>query len=548
MRIGLIQLNAKIGDFENNRKRIEQLAESQPADLYIAPELALSGYHVRDLFARAEFLAEEARQLQKLCEWSQRQSKAIWIGHTLSEDGPEGGRLYNAASLIENGAITAQICKHKLPTYNIFEEARYFTPGATNSAGVTFRGHKLHVEICEDSWSKIQRFAVDEWHRYPASPAVDCDLFINLSASPFVLGKCDTRRELLANLARQHRAPVIYANFSGAQDELLFDGQSSVYNAKGDCVFEAPAFAEGLFVVDLGAKPASPRPTRDHWQDLHGALCTYIRDYVIKSGFQKVILGLSGGIDSALVAALCADALGPANVLGVGLATQWTSELSKTEAKLLAQNLGIEFRALEIDTGLRAATNVLNQPLSPLSQENIQSRLRGLLLMTLANEQRRLLISTANKSEVAMGYSTLYGDMCGAIMPLGDLYKTEVYGLAHHINHSAGYARIPHATLTRAPSAELAPGQQDSDSLPEYPKLDAFLKMYLEYRNRLLPETEKWNKFLAPHTVSGLVRKIEINEFKRAQAPLIAKVHHRSFGKHWNLPIAKATGLLEPTL
>lgn len=547
MRIGLIQLNAKIGDFETNRLKIQKFAESDSADIYVCPELSLSGYHARDLFARKEFVDEDAAQLKQLCEWSQKQKKTIWVGHTLVETHPHGVSLFNAASLIQNGQIVQQVRKRKLPNYNIFEEPHYFEAGNASQSSQTFMGIPMHTEICEDSWTRVQRFALDEWYQYPSPASIAPGLLINLSASPFVLGKNEVRREMLKQLAQTHKSLVIYTNFTGAQDEILFDGQSSVYSVPGECLFEAPAFSEGLFVVDSTKKATSPAK-RNHWEDLYQATCTFVKDYVQKNGFEKVLLGLSGGIDSALTAAICADALGPQNVLTIGLSTKWTSKLSLDEAALVAKNLGVEFQNLSIDDGVEVAKSILSESLKPLTQENIQSRYRGMLLMTLSNNQNRLLVSTSNKSELAMGYSTLYGDMCGAIMPLGDLYKTEAYGLAHYINQRAGYLRIPSLTLSRAPSAELAPNQQDSDSLPEYAKLDAFLMMYLEYRNRLSDEKKHWDKFLSPFTVEGLIKKIQLNEFKRVQAPLIAKVHHRSFGKHWCMPVSKTIGLPTPVL
>jgi len=526
------------------------MAESIEADLYVCPELCLSGYHARDLFVREEFLREEARQLEILREWTAKSRKAIWVGHTLRTDERSGPALYNAASLFADGVLLQRVRKRQLPNYNIFEERRYFRAATEVPAKLNFRNVEMHTEICEDSWQSVQTFGLDETFHYPTrasstTPGQIPQVLVNLSASPFESGKAQVRRDLLSGLARESHSFVVYVNYAGAQDELIFDGQSSVYAPSGEVIFEAPAFSEGVFVVDLTEAPCAPA-ARNRWADFHAATVSFIRDYARKTGFQKVVLGLSGGIDSALCAALCADALGSDNVLGVGLATRWTSRLSIDEAEILARNLGIGYRALNIETGLDSVTDLIGEDLAPLSQENIQSRLRGLVLMTLANNQNRLLISTANKSEIAMGYSTLYGDMCGALMPIGDLYKTEVYGLAHYLNQVAGRERIPTLTLSRAPSAELSPDQKDSDSLPEYPKLDAFLYMYLEHRERFVAERERWDKFLAPYSCASLVRKMQLNEFKRIQAPLIARLHHRSFGKHWCQPVAKAIDLPGP--
>jgi NAD+ synthase (glutamine-hydrolysing) len=545
MRIGLIQLNAKIGDFKSNRLAIQKLAESSEAELYVCPELCLSGYLAQDLFTREEFLNEEAKQLSLLCQWSRQNAKSIWVGHTLRLDDTSGVNLYNAASLIVAGEIVSQTLKSKLPNYNIFDEKRYFTPSNKLTEPSTFEEFQMLAEICEDSWDSVQKFSVDDWLHYPQTQRkFDSNsknrLLVNLSASPFVSGKPLARRQLLTRFAKDLKSFVVYVNFSGAQDELTFDGQSAVYSPEGECLFEAPAFEQGIFVVDTNSGPATTIPLREKWSDIHGSLCTFIRDYVQKNGFQKVILGLSGGIDSALCAALCTDALGAENVLGVGLATKWTSELSRNEAKLIAKNLGIEIKMIDIDSGLSGLESAVGESLNSLSKENIQSRYRGMILMTLSNNQNRLLISTANKSEIAMGYSTLYGDMCGAMMPIGDLYKTEVYGLAHFMNHRAGTFRIPEQTLNREPSAELSDNQKDSDSLPQYAKLDAFLHMFLEHRLRFEKESLFWEKFLSPFSCQSLIRKLQINEFKRAQAPLIAKVHHRSFGKQWKMPISKA--------
>lgn len=553
MRIGLIQLNAKIGDFENNRLNIQRLAESVDADLYLCPELCLSGYHARDLFTRKEFVDQEQRHFQRLCDWSQKTKKHLWVGHIVQKAQKDGLHLYNGASLIAEGKVVTQVLKRKLPNYNVFEELRYFSPAPEMSAEVqSYRGYQVHLDICEDSWSQVQRFSLDEWRQYTGDalawpPSSDPRLLLNLSASPFVAGKFSTRRQLLKDLAQTHQTHVAYVNFVGAQDELVFDGQSSIYAPNGTCLLEAPAQCEGIFVTDLAA-PAIAMPPRNVWMDIHQSLCAFIRDYVRKSGFQKVLLGLSGGIDSALVAALCVDALGPENVLGVGLESEWTSKLSKDEAALLAKNLGISYDEYPITPSLKATTDALKNKISALTLENMQSRLRGLMLMSLANDQNRLLIATSNKSELAMGYSTIYGDMCGSVMPIGDLYKTEVFGLAHYLNRMAGSARIPALTLSRPPSAELSADQKDSDSLPEYSKLDGFLEMCLEHRERLSQEMDSWDKLLKPHSCANLMKRIQINEFKRSQAPLICKVHHRSFGKHWNMPLSKAATDLPKTV
>lgn len=549
MRIGLIQLNAKIGDFKNNLLKIQSLALLEEADLYICPELSLCGYHCRDLFTRREFLEADQAALLELVSWSKEHKKSLWVGHLFKEDTKNGSMLFNAASFVSLGKILQTVKKRKLPNYNIFEEKRFFEPSTQELSTISFMGRKIFTEICEDSWETIKKFSKDEPFTYNSEDRPDCDLLVNLSASPYSTEKPETRRKLLSDLSKNQNTLLAYSNFCGAQDEIIFDGRSSVYDQNGHCLFEAPAFEEGVFVVDTSSKKATKsslskdQDSYELWNDLHLSITTFIKDYVKKSGFQKVILGLSGGIDSALVATLCVDALGPENVKGVGLASEWTSELSISEAKTLSENLKIEFINLNIKNQVESVRSLFSSNLASLAGENLQSRLRGLTLMTMANDQNSLLVATSNKSEIAMGYSTLYGDMCGAIMPIGDLYKTEVYGLSHFINLKAGYDLIPFKTLQRAPTAELAPGQKDSDSLPEYSKLDVFLETFIENRDLYSSMQTSWNHFLNPFSSEKLIRQIHLNEFKRAQSPLIAKVHHRSFGKHWNMPITKLIGL-----
>jgi len=534
MRLGLIQLNAKLAAFRQNRLRIQSLAEEKEADLYICPELSLSGYCNRDLFHNPDFLKSQNLELTELMKWSEKKNKSIIIGAVI--DG------YNAAVLISNGAQNHKYYKCKLPNQNIFEEKRHFSNGNDLGAIFSLGEESFNVEICEDSWPSVQGFQIDQELEYLDKRSIKKEpLLINISASPFIRGKDKLRREMLSSRAKKDNCFFVYTNFSGAQDELVFDGQSSVYSPSGDIVLECPRFEEGIFICDTQKLDKAKKPISHSGNDTVEAIKMFVRDYLLKTGHQKVVLGVSGGVDSALCAALCCQAIGAENVLGISLPSKWTSNQTMDEIQKLQKNLGFELRTINISQIVEGIENAIQQsstPLAGIACENLQARTRANVLMSVANNESRLLVATSNKSELAMGYSTLYGDMAGALLPIGDLYKTEVYEISHLLNSQEKKEVVPLSTINRQPSAELKENQKDTDSLPPYHVLDSFLYAYLEHHTYLDSQIESFEKLLAPYQISSLKRKVQINEFKRKQSGLICKVHHRSFGVHWQMPIS----------
>ena len=553
MRFAILQTNSLIGDVHRNFEKIRALIEENKAnaDLFITCEQALIGYPARDLLGQQRILQQEKTCLESLRMLTAQLGVGLLVGHCESRRGP-GKPLYNSATLFDSGRALGTVRKRRLPSYDIFDDERFFEPGRSQeSSTLEFRGLKVGVSICEDIWTSTLAFGVRDVRTYENTsyPRFDptCDVLINLSASPFAQKKRDIREDLATSLASRQSAPLIYCNSVGGQDDLIFDGHSFFCNAQGQTSLRAPGFQEALLVATLKDKewqnPSSNTKLFSDEEETLQALLLGLQDFVEKSKGQKVVLGLSGGIDSALCATLAAEALGPKNVLGISLPSQITSELSRSDARELASRLGIEFREIAIASTVESVRTGANiQP--GIALENLQSRTRGLILTTLANQESRLVLSTGNKSELAMGYSTLYGDLCGAICPIGDLYKTEVYALSHFLNRRAvaagKQAPIPEATLTRPPTAELSEGQKDSDSLPEYDILDGILRELIENQGQTIFPEEQWDKILAPKfTVEALRIKYLSQEFKRRQAPPILKIHQRSFGSGWKFPVCK---------
>ncbi|MBS1983169.1 MAG: NAD+ synthase [Bdellovibrionales bacterium] len=552
MRFAILQLNPTVGDVPRNAAEIARLLRqnAQKADLFITPEQALIGYPPRDLLSQSWILDAEATALESLRALTAELGVGLLIGHCVRRTGP-GKSLYNAASLFDSGQLLGCVHKHRLPGYDIFEDERFFAPAPGLSAPLKFRRAQLGISICEDGWDSVLAFGLRDVRVYPKNDAkqiwANADLLINLSASPYGLDKRPAREDLFCALATRLGKPLIYANATGGQDDLLFDGASFVCDAQGKIIHQAPSFSPELLFAEWSPNQVSGGTgAQDHQtlDELAKGLVTGLQDFVHKSGAQKVVLGLSGGIDSALCAALAAQALGPQNVLGVSLPSALTSDLSRHEARDVAQRLNIEFREIAIGPHIEQSRLLLGIEAKGLPFENLQSRTRALLLNTISNAEKRLLLSTGNKSELAMGYSTLYGDLCGALCPLGDLYKTEVYALSHHLNQRAtarGVTEpISKVTLTRPPTAELAPDQKDTDSLPDYSVLDAILRELIENGGQTFFKEEGWDALLAPRfTVQGLRARYLGQEFKRRQAPPILKVHQRSFGYGWHVPVAK---------
>jgi NAD+ synthase/NAD+ synthase (glutamine-hydrolysing) len=557
MRLALGQMNATIGDFAGNAAKIESLwqeAEAARADLLLVPEMALCGYPARDLLDRPSFHAEAARVLGEL---ARRAGKtALLAGTFLPNPARTGKPLFNAAVLLRNGRIAAVAKKCLLPAYDVFDEVRHFEP-AESPTLVRIGGRKIGLTICEDLWNDKDFFRQRRLYRDDPGETLlarGADLIVNVSASPFSEGKPRLRRRMLARLARDGGVPVAYVNLVGGNDELVFDGGSMALDGRGRIRARAALFEEDFVVVDLdernvtpvsGSEPADlPDDAEDEpLESLRRALVLGIRDYARKCGFQTAVVGLSGGIDSALVGALAVDALGADNVTGLALPSRYSSEGSVTDARALARALGIRLEIVPIEP-LFAAAKAALAPLfagrpEDVTEENLQARIRGMLLMAFSNKLGPLLLTTGNKSELAVGYCTLYGDMAGGLAPISDLPKMRVYALSRHLNRRAGREVIPASTLEKAPSAELRPGQTDQDSLPPYELLDRVLEGLVE-RNRTPAAVARETG--APEALAaGIARQIDRAEYKRQQAAPGLKVSTKAFGSGRRIPIAQVS-------
>ena len=564
MRLALCQIDTTVGDFAGNAARIVaglERAEEAGADLAVFPELAICGYPPRDLLERPSFVREAARSLLSLARRSRR--TALLVGTFVKNRSRVGKPYHNVAALLDGGRVRALAKKSLLPTYDVFDEGRWFEPG-DGCAVVPFRGERLGLPVCEDLWNDKDFWRARRLYRDDPGEALvrrGATLVVTISASPFSEGKPGLRRRMLARYARDGRVPVVSLNLVGGDDELVFDGGSMVLDARGRVAARAALFEEDFLVVDVlrdGKRSARIVPVAgagaadlpddvggEPLESLRRALVLGIRDYAGKCGFTSAVLGLSGGIDSALVAALAVEALGKENVVGLLMPSPYSSEGSVADARALAANLGIRSDVLPIgplfdDARRTLAGHFAGLP-EDITEENEQSRLRGMLLMAVSNKKGHLVLTTGNKSELAVGYCTLYGDMCGGLAPISDLPKMRVYALARHLNASAGRPLIPEASLTKAPSAELRPGQTDQDSLPPYPLLDAILESLVE-RNLSLAAAARRTGAPLP-----LVRKIAMQvdraEYKRNQAAPGLKVSAKAFGSGRRIPIAQRTPL-----
>ena len=549
MKIALIQYNPRIGDFAGNIAAIFAWLEKAKAagcQLAVLPELALSGYPPQDLLERPAFVDDQDRAFVRLMEKTRSLGLGVICGLVTRNPGSMGKPLYNSAVLFAEGEVLCTTHKQLLPTYDVFDEARYFEPGHGNS---TFRYQGLHLglTICEDIWNDKSLFPRPLYATEPVGAMLTqadgpVDLLINLAASPFNLGKGALRQKIFANLCRCHRLPFIYVNQVGGQDSLIFDGGSVALNAGGAVVARAARFAEDLVVMDTdtwqGEIHEGDADPEQETAEVCEALVLGTRDYVTKCGFSKVVIGLSGGVDSALTAAIAARALGPENVLGLALPSPYSSPESVEDAEQVAKNLGIDFAVLPIsdlfNTFLAALAPIFAGAKPDVTEQNIQARIRGNLLMAIANKQGRLLLSTGNKSESAVGYCTLYGDMSGALAVISDVPKQLVYALCRYLNQDREI--IPLRTIDKPPSAELAPNQRDEDDLPPYPVLDTILAAYLE-EHRSIAEIVALG-FARP-VVEDVVRRILTSEYKRKQAPLGLKVTSKAFGPGRRYPTAE---------
>ena len=545
MKIALAQLNPTVGDLDGNVRRILDScarAARAGARLVVTPELSLVGYPPRDLLLKPRFVTDNLAALERLA--GQVGPTALVVGYVDRTGRTRGLPLYNAAALLADGRVLARKYKRLLPTYDVFDERRYFEPG-DETAVVAWGGLKLGLSICEDIWT--QESAGPAARLYDGNPVADlveagADVVINMSASPFVMGKFAQRAELVRAQALRHGRPVVYVNQVGGNDELIFDGASFAVNAGGEVLAQLKAFEEDLGFVDLaGGQPAgdlAQLPT--DVEALRLALVLGLRDYMRKTGFAKAVVGLSGGVDSSLVAYLAAEAVGSQNVFGIAMPSRYSSAHSVADARALASNLGIRFQMIPIDGPHAAFEEALAEAFAgrgpDVTEENIQARVRGTILMGLSNKFGCLVLATGNKSEVSVGYCTLYGDMVGGLAVIGDVPKTLVYALCRHTNETDARSPIPERVLTKAPSAELRPGQKDEDSLPPYDVLDPILDAYVR-------DERSYDEIVAagfdPQTVSRVVRMVDRNEYKRKQAAPVLKVTSRAFGFGRRMPIAQ---------
>lgn len=544
MKIALVQLNPVIGAYDENCDRIvasSQQAADAGCQLVIFPELALSGYPPQDLLERPAFLDAQDSALRRLLP--RLPAIDVLFGCFQRNDSGCGKPLFNSAVVVRAGEIVHSSQKKLLPTYDVFDEHRYFEPGKSTSL-YRVAGHIFGVTICEDIWAdeKMLGYTVDpvaDLIAQAKDAGEELTGIINISASPFQQHKDMQRRRLLAGLCRETGLFVYYCNQVGGQDSLIFDGKSFVMDAGGNVVAQAAGFAEDMVIFDSAASCQAIAPgSEDSTAAVHDALVLGLHDYVVKSGFSQVVLGLSGGIDSALTAALAVEALGADKVLGVALPSPYSSEESVEDARQLAKNLGCRFEILPITTLFHAFTSDLADLFAGLqedvTEQNLQARIRGNLLMALSNKFGSMLLTTGNKSELAVGYCTLYGDMCGGLAVIADLPKGLVYDVARYINRHG--ERIPERTCTKAPSAELRFDQKDQDELPPYDTLDRILELYLEEGCGL---EEIVGQGFVREMVEDVLRRVWLNEYKRNQAPLGLKVTSKAFGGGRRYPIVQ---------
>ena len=539
MKVGLAQINTTVGDFAGNVARLRDgydEAAAAGAEIVVAPELAITGYPPRDLLLKSGFVEGNLAALDELARHAGE--VALVVGHVGKNEKQPGRAATNAVSLIQNGKIAATRTKSLLPTYDVFDEDRYFEPAAEN-APVELNGRRLGLTICEDVWNDEDFWDARRYRANPVESLVEqgVEILINISASPWSLGKNRMRREMLATTVAKVQRPLIYCNAIGGNDELIFDGGSLVFNAEGQVTQQAPYFSEAVLVGDLDG-PVGEMVVTEETAMLHDALVLGVRDYLGKCGFTSAVIGLSGGIDSAVTAAIAVDALGAENVRGVSMPSQYSSQGSLDDSMTLAKNLGIQYDVVPIKAGFET----MKESLSPLfenreedvTEENMQARLRGLMLMALSNKFGSLVLTTGNKSELAVGYCTLYGDMCGGLAVISDVPKTMVYRLARWINREREV--IPKATIEKPPSAELRPDQKDEDSLPPYDVLDAILERYVV-------ESESVDQIIAAgfekELVCRIARLIDLNEYKRRQAAPGLKVTSKAFGVGRRIPVAQ---------
>lgn len=547
MKLALVQFNPVVGDIAGNTRRMEQgidRAAEAGADLAVFGELSVVGYPPRDLLRKEGFIAQAVQAVETLARRCTR--IAALVGSVRPTPGGTGRSLQNIALLLAEGAVRHVHVKALLPTYDVFDETRYFDPGR-DTTPVEFHGRRIGLSICEDLWD-ADALGRELYGRDPIAELrrAGADVIVNLAASPYELGKARRREELFLRQADRHGVPIVYVNQVGGNDELIFDGCSGVFAPGGTVAARAKSFEEDLLVVDLDGPVGRRETLYEPMPGLSRALKLGLRDYVRKCGFQRVVLGLSGGIDSAVVATLAADALGPEKVTTLAMPSRYSSDHSLADARALAQKLGTDHHVIPIEPLHAAYEDVLHRhfraggEINDVTRENIQARIRGNLVMAWSNAFGHLALTTGNKSELSVGYCTLYGDMCGGLAPLGDVLKTQVYALANQLN-AEGQAgpRIPPGTLTKPPSAELKPGQVDQDKLPPYDVLDEILRQYVEQDRTVEEIVRDAGGSPSREWVARVARMVDLSEYKRQQAARVLKISPRAFGAGRRIPIAQ---------
>ncbi|MBT1247445.1 MULTISPECIES: NAD+ synthase [unclassified Thermosipho (in: thermotogales)] len=564
IRVTIAQLNSHLGNFDENLKKIYKavdIAEKNKADFVIFPELFLTGYPPEDLILRTSFLKKNIKYLEKVISYSKDKNVVILLGYIDVEED-----AYNSMSIIHHGKFLGKYHKQLLPNYSVFDEHRYFKPGK-ETVIIEYNSIKVGLNICEDIWSPIGPL-----HYQVLNGA---QLILNASASPYYYGKRTLRKQYLSTKSYDYHCPIVYCNLIGGQDEVVFDGGSIVTTSKGDILYECKPFDEEIITIDIPIeenlrtnlqdprrryielekkdvkiiKISNIQPKRKKLKlskitynlnkenEIFKAITLGLKDYIKKNGFKKVVIGLSGGMDSSLVAAIATEALGKENVVGILMPSMYSSEHSIKDAIALAENLGIKYHTLKITdiyySFMSELKDIFKDHPEDITEENIQARIRGTLLMALSNKFGYIVLATGNKSEIATGYSTLYGDMVGGFSPIKDVYKTEVYKIAKWYNEYKGKEIIPHNVFVKPPSAELRPDQKDQDTLPPYEILDEILKLYIEKELSVEEISEKYDL----NTVKYVAKLVDKNEYKRRQGVIGVKVTERSFGKDRRMPI-----------
>ena len=528
MRVALGQINTTVGDLAGNTAKMIDFAAraaERQAELIVFPELSITGYPPRDLVEMPSFLLDSETALTQLAERTGHLPIAIVAGFVARSAAETGNRATNCAALLEGGHVKFRQAKVLLPNYDVFDEARYFV-SAESQETFAFRSSKLAIAICEDAWNDKKFWVHRRYQRDPVEELISQggDFLININSSPYWTGKRQVRRDMVAAQARRHKVPVVWVNQVGGNDQLVFDGSSFAMNAEGNVVASACSFAEDLVLFEHNANHA------DEYEAVYEALVLGTRDYVRKCGFSKALIGLSGGIDSSLVACIAVEALGKENVVGISMPGPYSSPGSISDAQALADNLGIRMISAPITSAYQCMAAAL--PKSEVTQENIQSRLRGVTMMAYSNDTGALVLTTGNKSEIAVGYCTLYGDMCGGLAVISDVPKTMVYALSHLRDNM-----IPQTVFDKPPSAELRPNQKDTDSLPDYDTLDAILREYVEHY-RTPAEISRFLEVPLALT-EDIAAKVDRNEYKRQQAAPGLKITSKAFGIGRRFPIAQ---------